>query len=412
MAAVQKQFAVALDIKRPTTNRDFEVVEGDTGNVLEIELTDDGAAIDLTGCRVLAVFSSSKGAAQQDTDGNGVALDPEQSNKLTISLYAASVAPGLVECELQVYSGENFAVLATSAKFNFMCRRGIANGDVLQATEEWPLLVNTLKKVETAQSELELLTQTVDDTMGDLTQDVTNALASLNSLTTAAAELADGAARHADTAAGNANTAADTANAAADAAYAAAENRGNAVDAANVAVAQTIEATEYAQAKGDYAKAMGEAAEAIVNSGTTWDTLPGKPTAFTPISHSHGNMTNDGKIGTAASLPVFTGDGGKLETKDAASARNALDAAKKPVALSVTLSASGWSGGQQTISNAGIPAQSGGDIYPAPSATDAEYTAFLGAQIRTIAQAAGSLTVKALGTVPAIDIPAEIEVRV
>ena len=412
MAAVQKRFAVALDIKRPTANRDFEVVEGDTGNVLEIELTDDGAAVSLTGCRVLAVFSSSKGAAQQDTDGNGVALDPEQNNKLTISLYAASVAPGLVECELQVYSGQNFTVLATSAKFNFMCRRGIANGDVLQATEEWPLLVNALNKVETVESDLELLTQTVDDTMEDLTQDVTNALASLNSLTMDAAVSANTAADHANIAASNANSSANAANTAADAAYAAAESCGNAADAANAAASQTIEVTEFAQEQGDYAKAMAEAAEAIVNSGTTWDTLPGKPSAFTPASHAHGNINNDGKIGTTANLPVFTGDSGTLETKDATSARTALDAAKKPVALSVTLTAAGWSSGQQTISNAGIPAISGGDLYPASSATDAEYTAFLNAQIRTIAQAAGSLTIKALGTVPTINIPAEIEVRV
>ena len=35
--------------------------------------------------------------------------------------------------------------------------------------------------------------------------------------------------------------------------------------------------------------------------------------ARTPTSHSHGNITNDGKIGTAASIPIITGSGGVLQ---------------------------------------------------------------------------------------------------
>ncbi|HWR22179.1 MAG TPA: BppU family phage baseplate upper protein [Feifaniaceae bacterium] len=152
---VQKRFSIALDIKRPTANRDFEVVEGDNSNVLEVTLTDDGAPVDLEGSRISAVFSKSDGnTAQQDTDGHGVAVTPP--NGLTISLYTTSVAPGLVECELQVYSGEGNTVLSTSAKFNFMCRRGIANDDTIEATDEWPLLVGMMRRVEAAE-EAELL---------------------------------------------------------------------------------------------------------------------------------------------------------------------------------------------------------------------------------------------------------------
>lgn len=148
---VQKRFSIALDIKRPTANRDFEVVEGDNGNVLEVTLTDDGAAVDLTGCRVCAIFSKSDGnTAQQDTDGHGIAVT--LPNKLTISLYTTSVAPGLVECELQVYSGAEQTVLSTSAKFNFMCRRGIANDDTIEATDEWPMLVGMMQRVEAAEN--------------------------------------------------------------------------------------------------------------------------------------------------------------------------------------------------------------------------------------------------------------------
>ena len=37
-------------------------------------------------------------------------------------------------------------------------------------------------------------------------------------------------------------------------------------------------------------------------------------TAFTPKSHQHGSITNDGKIGTTSGLPVKTGTGGALTT--------------------------------------------------------------------------------------------------
>ena len=146
---VQKTFPIALDIKRPTANPDFEIVLGDNGNVLEVTLTDDGTAVNLTGCLVCAIFSKSDGnTAQQDNDGHGITVS---GNMLTISLYTTSAAPGLVECELQVYSGTDKTTLVTSAKFNFMCRRGIANDDTIEATDEWPILVGMMQRVEAAE---------------------------------------------------------------------------------------------------------------------------------------------------------------------------------------------------------------------------------------------------------------------
>ena len=52
MGKVTKSFKVTLDIARSISNREFSVVEGDTGNTLSITLNDDGKAVDLTGCRV------------------------------------------------------------------------------------------------------------------------------------------------------------------------------------------------------------------------------------------------------------------------------------------------------------------------------------------------------------------------
>ena len=63
---------------------------------------------------------------------------------MTISLFSTSFAPGMVECELQIYSGAALKTLVTSAKFNFTCRRGILNDETVQSTGEYPLLVGCL----------------------------------------------------------------------------------------------------------------------------------------------------------------------------------------------------------------------------------------------------------------------------
>jgi hypothetical protein len=146
--AVKKRFRIALDISRPLSNRAFTVVEGDTGNELVILLTDDGEPVDLTDCRVMALFSKSDGTTvSQDsgTENSGVSIGGEDGNEITIALFASSFAPGMVECEIQIYSGANLATLVTSAKFNFRCRRGILNEDTIRAVPEYPLLTSLLE---------------------------------------------------------------------------------------------------------------------------------------------------------------------------------------------------------------------------------------------------------------------------
>ena len=140
---VLKKFEIALDIGRSISNREFSVVEGDTGNVLHILLTDDGEPVNLSGCRVLAIFSKSTGTSSQDSgaEDGGVCIGGAAGNEVTISLFSTSFAPGMVECELQIYSGAALKTLVTSAKFNFTCRRGILNDETVQSTGEYPLLV-------------------------------------------------------------------------------------------------------------------------------------------------------------------------------------------------------------------------------------------------------------------------------
>ena len=45
-----------------------------------------------------------------------------------------------------------------------------------------------------------------------------------------------------------------------------------------------------------------------------WSGITGKPSSYTPSSHTHGNITNAGAIGSTASLPIITGTNGVLQT--------------------------------------------------------------------------------------------------
>ena len=78
----------------------------------------------------------------------------------------------------------------------------------------------------------------------------------------------------------------------------------------------------------------------------------------------------------------------------------------------ITLLTSGWAqsgnGYSQTVNATGVTASSNGSLRIAQSATDEQFAAWGAAKPRVTAQAAGTLTVKAAGTVPTIDIPVEV----
>lgn len=78
---------------------------------------------------------------------------------------------------------------------------------------------------------------------------------------------------------------------------------------------------------------------------------------------------------------------------------------------SFTLSASSWSSGSYTISDSLITASSNQEILSATTITAAQYNALSKAQIIDGGQSAGKLTLKALGTVPTIDIPIRVVFR-
>lgn len=78
---------------------------------------------------------------------------------------------------------------------------------------------------------------------------------------------------------------------------------------------------------------------------------------------------------------------------------------------SYTLSASGWSSGNYTIYDGLITSSSNQEVLPAVGITSAQYNALSKAMIVDGGQSSGSLTIKALGTVPTIDIPIRIIFR-
>lgn len=51
---------------------------------------------------------------------------------------------------------------------------------------------------------------------------------------------------------------------------------------------------------------------ATTAGAVAWTNVTGKPNNFTPSSHTHGNITNDGKIGTAANYAVYTTTSGTV----------------------------------------------------------------------------------------------------
>ena len=151
---VKKRFTIGLDIADSGANREFTVVEGDSGNQLSILITDGGDPVDLTGCRVVAVFSRSDGTSCQDSgiENGGVTLCGALNNQVDIDLFASSVAPGMVECELQIYSDSDLSTLVTTAKFNFACRRAIMGEYTVTALPQYPMLSNLIERVETLEA--------------------------------------------------------------------------------------------------------------------------------------------------------------------------------------------------------------------------------------------------------------------
>lgn len=229
MSVIKKTIPISLDLQRVTAQPQSipTLVEGDNGNVLVITLTDDGVPVDMSGCKVLAVFSkvADGTTSEQDTQDHYVRLDdvgitltgtpadadtitvtvsnggqslsavttvtggsvtvdetflerfPDDGtyelvysdsdntwvygtatvtiggadhNILTVLLKTSSYGAGKNNCEIQIYSGDDFGTLVTTAQFNFDGRRGITNPDTIRRSGEYPILASLITQAQKA----------------------------------------------------------------------------------------------------------------------------------------------------------------------------------------------------------------------------------------------------------------------
>lgn len=150
MPEVLKNFPITIDIKKSLTNDPFQVVEGDNGNTFTISVVNSGAPVDLSACRVIAVFSHANGTAMQDsqTVNGGVTIGGTDHNEITLRLFSGSFNnDGVTECEIQIYSGTDLSTLITSSRFNFEARRSLVNNDTIQAQDKYPVLTGLIQQV-------------------------------------------------------------------------------------------------------------------------------------------------------------------------------------------------------------------------------------------------------------------------
>lgn len=138
-----KDYSITLDMMRTLPSRPFEVVEGDTGNILHVTLLNNGDAMDLAGCGIQIAFASSSGFAMQD-ETSGI-VKTAQTGMFDITLLPTAYGAGNVSADVQVYSGENNTTLVTSTRFDFRCRKSLISGDIIRANAAYPPLVEAAR---------------------------------------------------------------------------------------------------------------------------------------------------------------------------------------------------------------------------------------------------------------------------
>lgn len=261
-----KTFSLTLDMMRAMRSHPFEVVAGDTGNVLEVRLENDGVPVALAGRYVCMVFRSGIGTALQDTE-SGIALG-EEPGTFSIALLPGSYGPGNVSADVQVYSGTDRSTLITSTRFTFRCRNALLSDETMRAQATYPPLIAATQAAQTATGQAVAAAQ---------------AAAGGEAARAAAEALRDGAEQQRQTG--------EAARQAAEAGRAAAEAlRDEKMD-------EVYAAYTAGELKGD----KGE-------KGDKGD--KGDPGSYE--THGHGNVTSAGAIGTAAGKLVVTGAGGLL----------------------------------------------------------------------------------------------------
>ncbi len=160
-----KDFYFAIDMAYENSYDPFEVVEGDTGNMLHITLKSNGDAYMLNNRYICAVFSSSSGFAMQDND-SGVTIG-ESTGEFTLQLLPTSYGPGWVYMDVQVYTTPSKAILITSQRIDFRCRRALISEEIIRENAAYPPLIAAAKDAIDAAAEARAAVAEIGEKLGD-----------------------------------------------------------------------------------------------------------------------------------------------------------------------------------------------------------------------------------------------------
>lgn len=181
------------------------------------------------------------------------------------------------------------------------------------------------------------------------------------------------------------------------------------VTALGIPAQDTVYENATAEAAGllsaaDKAKLDGVEAGAQKNVTPAWADVTGRPDAFPPVAHAHAISDVTG-LESALDGKVSAEEGKSLSTNDYTTAeKQKLAGLKAPVALSVNLTAEGWSENSQTVSATGVTADSLLFAIYAPESR----AVWVEADIYCSAQGEGTLTFACTETAPTQSVTANI----
>ena len=161
-----KDYSITLDMMRTLPFRPFEVVEGDTGNILHVTLLNNGNPMDLAGCKINIAFASSSGFAMQD-ETSGI-IKTTADGTFDVTLLPTAYGAGNVSADVQIYSGESDTTLVTSARFDFRCRKSLISGDIIRANSAYPPLIEAARVANEAAAFALTAAERIDTSIGEL----------------------------------------------------------------------------------------------------------------------------------------------------------------------------------------------------------------------------------------------------
>ena len=164
---------------------------------------------------------------------------------------------------------------------------------------------------------------------------------------------------------------------------------------------------------GDFNSAM-TAIDNGINSAATTAGSASTTAAQASTDAAAAQAAANSAISSAASASQAASDAAAAVTTEkerAEAAETAITNSIPSTTVSTTLYAATWNNGAYTITNDLITSTSNQEIIPAVGITKDQYKAMSAAMIVDNGQTTGSMTLKALGTVPTVNIPIRIIYR-